>query len=132
VDEYGGTAGMLTMDDILNELMGRVPGRRAGESGIEVGENGLVRVSGRVSLRLLNRELAHPIEDPGGADTVGGYIAALLGRLPRPGDTVWDAHYQYRVIRMAGRRVDAVELRPAPSSETSDAPKAPETVDSCS
>jgi len=118
VDEFGGTSGVLSLDDILSELMGRLPGRANGAVRTQVRQVGEALVAdGRTSIRLLNRDLPIPISDET-ADTIGGYVTALVGRLPRPGDTVEDADYRFTVLRMAGRRVGAVRIeRRSPEEE---------------
>ncbi len=117
VDEFGGTAGMITLDDILAEILGRAPATATPPDA-----GGAMRVDGRVPIRVLNRRLQPPIPEEEGAETLGGHVAALLGRLPRNGDTAEDGRYRYQVIRMAGRRVKLVEIHPLPAPSSPGAP----------
>ena len=109
VDEYGGTSGILTLQDVLAEVVGRIS-----PAADETGENfvaceGYVLTAGRVHMRELNYELglALPRSE---TDTVGGYVMELLGRLPRAGDTAEDDRYRFHVIKMAGRTVGALRI----------------------
>ncbi len=109
VDEYGGTAGILTLDDILAEIVGQItPAGAAEKAGVVFAEDHLL-VEGRTHLREL--EAFVDIDFPeNGADTIGGYVMELLARLPRAGDVVEDRHYRYQVIKMAGRRVGTLRM----------------------
>ncbi len=109
VDEHGGTAGILTADEVLYRLLGRW----LGPSGRPGGET--VRKLPTGNLLLSGLALIADVEDATGAelaeedyDTVGGFIMARLGRIPRVGDRVDVPGYQFRVMAMDGRRVDRV------------------------
>ncbi len=116
VDEYGGTAGILTLDDILEEVIGRFSTREREDDVPFVPVEGGYLVDGHTHVRQLNRAL--DLELPqNGTDTVGGYAMELLGRLPRAGDVVDDGRYQFRVIKMAGRRIGALRLDVLPQTD---------------
>lgn len=110
LDEYGGTAGVLTVDDILAELMGRVPGETgtAAEPCLGPAQKS-ISVDGRTPLRSLNRRLPYPLPRRG-PDTLGGYAMDRLGRIPRAGDEIEDERYRFTVLRMAGRRIGALRI----------------------
>ena len=111
VCEYGGTAGILTLDDILQEVVGHIS---ASDHETEEDYEELpdcVLAGGRTLLRRLREELDMEIE-PNGADTVGGYVMERLGRLPRAGDVAEDERYLFRIVKMTGRRVAAVRIEP--------------------
>lgn len=117
LDEYGGTAGLLTLHDIRAELLGYLSPEREDDAIGMVPEKDSVLVDGRIHIRELNRQLDVPL--PGGeANTVGGYVTELMARLPRAGDTVTDEAYTYRVVQMAGRRVGSLRLIPLPPDES--------------
>lgn len=85
VDEYGGTAGLVTIEDILEEIVGEITDEydRADEP-VEWLEDGAVRVTARLPIEDLN-ELFDTDIDVEDVDTVGGLLAAALGRVPIPG-----------------------------------------------
>jgi putative hemolysin len=121
VDEYGGTAGILTLGDILAEIVGQIsPAGKAAKAGVMFAEDHLL-VEGRTHLRELGQLLEVDLA-PNGADTIGGYVMELLGHLPRPGDTVEDEQFIYQIIKMAGRRVGTLRMQKrAPEDETEEA-----------
>lgn len=111
VDEYGGTAGILTMDDLLQEIVGQIsPMEEApGKHFVRMADHLLI--AGRMHIREINRELDCELPQ-NGIETVGGYVTELLGRIPRTGDKVSDEYCQFEVLNMAGRRIGAIRLTP--------------------
>jgi len=114
VDEYGGTAGVLTLEDLVEEIVGEVLDEH------DRRQAGIVRVDGAVifpgELRpdeVLDRTGIRIPEDDV-YDTVGGYIMSVLERVPVAGDTVEVEDGSLEVQRMDGRRVDRVRFTPAP------------------
>jgi CBS domain containing-hemolysin-like protein len=109
VGEHGGTAGILTMNDVLEELIGQISPRTAdGRQDVLRVRDGY-HVDGRLHLRDLAESLHLQLHSDE-YDTVGGFIMEQLGRLPRTGDEVALADCTFRVLRMAGRRVGTVRL----------------------
>ena len=115
LDEYGGTAGILTLRDILAEIVGQLTPAAEHAPLIHDAGDGVFLVDGRTHVRTFNQETAMnvPREE---ADTVAGYVMDLLGRLPRAGDEVRDEQARFRVVRMAGRRVDMIRVEKVPSA----------------
>jgi CBS domain containing-hemolysin-like protein len=114
LDEYGGTAGLVTMEDLLEEIVGPIydeydPQDRAGPS------DGAPRLDGSMPISEFNTQFGAALDDTD-YTTIGGYIFGQLGRLPRPGDRVTVGPFTFEVIEMEGRRVKAVRLH-APKPE---------------
>jgi CBS domain containing-hemolysin-like protein len=110
VDEYGGTAGLVTLQQLVDELVGGVlaTGRDGQPLYAQVGD--AVHVRGEVRIRDANHDLGLGLP-LGVADTVGGYVMSLFGDLPREGEETTDGRFRYAVVRLAGRCIDAVAVR---------------------
>jgi CBS domain containing-hemolysin-like protein len=111
LDEYGGTAGLVTMEDLLEEIVGPIydehdPQDRAGP------DEGAPRLDGSLPISDFNSQYAASLDDTD-YTTVGGYIFGLLGRLPRVGDRVTIGPFTFEVTEMDGRRVKTVRLHTA-------------------
>lgn len=109
VGEHGGTSGILTMNDVLEELIGQVSPRTADGRQDVVRVRDGYHIDGRLHLRDLAESLDLQLHSDE-YDTVGGFIMERLGRLPRTGDEVVLNDCTFRVLRMAGRRVGTVRL----------------------
>ena len=117
VDEFGGTAGVVTLEDILEELVGEV--RDEFEQGeaqrIREEAPGTFVIDGLVALDDLRDKLQLELDgEP--YDTVGGLVFGRLGRLAEVGDTVEAEGYRFQVTAIDGRRISQVrvqKLRPA-------------------
>lgn len=106
VDEFGGTAGLLTIEDILEEIVGEI----ADEYDTEAPEvvqlsDGQMRVSARLSLEHLCEATGiHLDPDKLGVETVGGLLARRLGRVPIPGAEITEQGWRLEAESAAGRR----------------------------
>ncbi|MEO8695150.1 MAG: hemolysin family protein [Acidimicrobiales bacterium] len=112
VDEYGGTAGLVTLEDLLEELVGDIRDEYDREEPLhETLADGAVRVHGRLSISDLNELLDSNLPDDDW-DTVGGLIFNTLGHVPDVGETVDVDSYRFRVERLQGRRITRVRVTP--------------------
>jgi putative hemolysin len=109
VDEYGGTAGLVTVEDIVEELIGSIQEGRVDEEVVSIGE-GRWMVDGSVPVEDLEDILGEEVDDTDW-NTVAGLTLGLLGRLPAVGDEVEHAGHVLRVVAVRGRRILRVEIR---------------------
>lgn len=113
VDEYGGTAGVVTLEDLIEELVGEIVDEfDVEEPMIERLAPGTVRVNGRVPIDELSEVLAAPLPN-GDWDTVGGLIFNTLGHVPEEGETLVMDGWELLVERVTGRRIARVIVKPA-------------------
>lgn len=87
LDEYGGTSGLITLEDVLEEIVGEIEDEHDPSKPLEfeVMDDGAFKVSGRHPLEELNEELGIHLESEQ-VETIGGYLSELAGRVPRTGD----------------------------------------------
>jgi CBS domain containing-hemolysin-like protein len=113
VDEYGGTAGVVTLEDLIEELVGQVRDEHDTGEAPEVLplSDGGWSVSGRLHRDAFAEQLDLDAP-PGHYDTLAGLVLERLGRLPEPGDSVDLGGWTLAVTRMDGRRIDRIEVRP--------------------
>lgn len=111
VDEYGGTAGLVTLEDLLEELVGEIHDEFDSEvDPIQRLPGGQVLVDASVNVGHLNEELDLRLPEEGW-DSLGGLVFATLGRVPGPGDCVEVEGVHMRVQRVDGRRIVSVRMR---------------------
>ena len=108
LDEYGGTAGLVTMEDLLEEIVGPIydehdPQDRSGP------DEGGPRLDGSQPISEFNTEYEGTLDDTD-YTTIGGYVFGQLGRLPRVGDRVTAGPFTFEVVEMDGRRVKTIRL----------------------
>jgi len=118
IDEYGGTAGIISIEDILEELVGEIKDQYDVEAEpIVVDPDGSVIVAGRVSLDRLEQALEAALADDRNVGTVGGLVSAVFGRIPRPGETVDHRGFSIEVLDAERKRVHRVRFRRKPEAE---------------
>ena len=115
-DEYGNTQGLISLTDILEEIVGDIPTiNELDEEEIVKRENGTFLVDGLVSIEEL-KEYFHirklPGERTGTYHTVGGFVTHKIGRIPVTDDLFESGNFKYEIMDMDGNRVDKILLTP--------------------
>jgi len=120
VDEYGGTAGLVTLEDLLEELVGDIVDEfDVEEPGVEKLPDGSVVVSARYAVDDADELLGADL--PQGAwDTVGGLVLDLVGRVPEEGDSVEVDGFRLTALEVQGRRIGRVRIEPTARVAPSD------------
>ena len=111
VDEYGGTAGLITIEDLLEEIVGEIQDEYDRETPEiqEIGKDEYL-VNARADLEDVSETLGVPLPEEE-ADTLGGLIYAHLKRMPRPGEVIELPGVELQVLTMDGRRIQLVRVR---------------------
>ena len=105
LDEFGSTVGLVTLEDILSDVIGRLRREGNGENFfMEQHENGKWRLSGNVWLEDFRREYPHLQRVPG-VDTIGGLLASKSDRIPPVGTEIYFSGLSLKVTQADSRRV---------------------------
>lgn len=110
VDEHGGTAGIVTMEDILEELFGEIKDEFDVDENIcrKIATNTYI-ISGKIEIDYLNEKYDLKIEQ-GDYETLAGYILTKLGRIPEQGETIKVENFTILIARSSKQKVDIVKL----------------------
>jgi len=119
INEYGGTAGLVTLEDLIEELVGEIVDEfDVEEIPVEELADGGLRVSARLPIDDVNDLLDADL--PTGAwDTVGGLVFDLLGHVPVTGESVTSGGLRLKVDRVNGRRIERVSIVPTADGSAS-------------
>jgi putative hemolysin len=126
VDEYGGTAGLVTVEDLLEEIVGEIMDEHeALAAELEPLENGAYRLDGRAHIELLDELFSVEIEDEDPEyETVAGLIFSVLGRVPQVGESVESHGLRFTVEAVADRRIQTVRVERIEPAEDAEEAKA--------
>ncbi|MCZ6759002.1 MAG: CBS domain-containing protein, partial [Gemmatimonadetes bacterium] len=119
LDEYGGTAGIVTMEDLLEEIVGEIYDESDRSVRQDASESSAMLLAGDTPISDANKTHGFEIDEED-YQTLGGFVFGTLGRLPNVGDSVETAAGLLKVREMYGRRVKTLQLIPAPAKTTSE------------
>lgn len=115
IDEYGGTAGIVSVEDIVEELVGEIKDEYDVETEpISVDEHGAVVVAGRVNLERLAQALEIPLQADADVGTVGGFVTTIFGHIPKVGERTEHEGFLVEVLDAERKRVNRVRFTRAP------------------
>lgn len=109
LDEYGGTAGLVTMEDLLEEIVGPIYDEHDAPDRSEPPSTGIQLLDGAMPIGEFNDQYNDTLDDTD-YTTLGGYLFGQLGRLPQVGDRVTAGKHLFEITAMEGRRVKSVRL----------------------
>src|SRR5437868_10871644 len=112
VDEYGGTAGLVTLEDLLEEIVGEIRDEydTAEQDRLQILTDHEARVDAGFPLEELNERLHLGLEESGDYDSVGGYVHAMLGKIAEEGDSFVAGRARWTVEKVKGRRIETIGL----------------------
>jgi putative hemolysin len=112
VDEHGGTSGIITMEDIVEEIFGEIEDEHDQEKLIEeVIDESQYKFSGRLEVDYLNDKYALDLPDLGDYDTLAGYIIHHTENIPKENTRVVIGDYQFNITKVSGTRIEEVVLK---------------------
>jgi CBS domain containing-hemolysin-like protein len=118
VDEYGGTSGLVTLEDVIEEIVGEIQDEFDREPPkVEETPEGLV-FDGLTLVDDVADRLGIKLPETADVSTLGGFVTARVGRMPRPGDKVAIDGYDFTVVEIRGRRVTKVLVAPRAARAT--------------
>jgi CBS domain containing-hemolysin-like protein len=118
VDEYGATQGIVTLEDLIEEIVGEIMDEHeALVAELEPLENGAYRLDGRAHIELLEELFQIEVEDPE-FETVAGLVFSALGRVPQVGETVDCYGLRFTVEAVADRRIQTMRVERIPKEGT--------------
>ncbi len=118
VDEYGVVTGLVTLEDILEELVGEIRDEYDIETPVVTLHDGSMIIDAGISVRDLKEDYGIEIEESEEYETLGGFILTSLQRIPVVGDTVSINDKIFRVIEMVGQRISKIKYENKPIDET--------------
>lgn len=113
VDEYGGTEGIVTIEDILEEIVGDIADEYDEEETlfIPLSEGGWL-IDSKMSILSIEEQLGIEIPQDGDYDTIGGYVFHETGTIPEKGFIIKKPHFELEVVRSNDRRVEKLKIKP--------------------
>lgn len=118
VDEYGEVAGLVTIEDVIEQIVGEIEDEHdlADEAYIYQQNNGSYLLKATTPIELFNQQFNCEL-DPQLADTLAGLIVQQCGHLPKPQETIYIDGFNFTVLRANQRRIELLELKIAPRGE---------------
>lgn len=112
VDEYGGTEGIITLEDLLEEIVGEIEDEfsKTEDPEIALEDDGAALVSASVTNDVIEEMFSAKLDNQD-VDTIGGYVYMTLGRMPHVGDVVETATLTIEITSVLGRRIHKVRIR---------------------
>ena len=111
VDEYGGTSGLVTLEDLVEEIFGEIEDEHdRGKVLIREVKEGEYEVSGRAEIENVNEELGLDLDEDKEYNTIGGFILEQSGELPQVGYSFEQDGYRFTVLKMSAARIELVKI----------------------
>jgi len=120
LNEYGGVAGMVTLEDLIEELVGEIQDEYDDESPVQRVRGGARIADASISIRDLKEDHGIELPDSGDYETLGGLILAELQRIPHGGETVELPGFRLTIVDMEGKRIAKVKIEEVPESAEKD------------
>lgn len=115
VDEFGGTAGILTIEDLIEELFGEISDEYDEEEKVvkKIDQSTFI-LSGKVEIDFLNEEYGFTIDEEGDFETIAGFVTSRLGRIPYKGETFRIDNLSILILKSDKKKIDLLKLSVVP------------------
>ena len=111
INEYGSVEGLVTMEDLIEEIVGEIRDEYDTEDKpVERLKDGSLVIDASISVRDLNTEYKLPIPESSQYETLGGFVLAQLQNMPRGGEIIQYDDYKYTIVDMDKRRIVKVKV----------------------
>jgi len=117
IDEYGAVSGVVSLEDLIEEIVGEIRDEYDTESPVVVLADGSMIIDASISVKDLGDDYQVEIEESPDYETLGGFIVTHLQRIPKTGDTIEMKEMTLRILEMVGQRVAKVKLEKSNDSQ---------------
>jgi len=126
VDEYGAVTGLVTIEDLIEEIVGEIQDEYDTETPVQELKDGSLLIDASLAIRDLNEDHGFDIPDSNEYDTIGGFLISHLQRIPTVGDSIQSDSTKFTIVNMKGRRIlkiKAEQVSAPPSEDTESGPE---------
>ncbi len=121
LNEFGGTAGIVTLEDILEEIVGEIQDEYDEEKPmVEETSTNEYNIGASITIDDVNELLPIPLPEDDDYETVGGFILSILGRIPETGENLLYQRYNIEITKSSDRRIEEVKLTLLPEQKNED------------
>jgi putative hemolysin len=120
VDEHGGISGLVTIEDLLEEIVGEIRDEHDVESPVVQVTDGIMSIDASISLRDLREDYHVVLPESPEYETLGGLLLTTLQKIPQVGDAVVVDGKRISIVEMVGQRISKVKLEELPPETTGD------------
>jgi putative hemolysin len=114
VDEYGGISGLVSLEDLIEEIVGEIRDEHDVESPVIQLSDGTLLIDASISLRDLKEDYQISLPESPEYETLGGFLMTSLQKIPQAGDMVEIEGKRIRIVEMVGQRISKVKLERVP------------------
>ena len=114
IDEYGAVSGLVTLEDLIEEIVGEIRDEYDTESPVILLSDGSMIIDASISVKDLDEDYHVDIPESPEYETLGGFIVTYLQRIPQPGDVIVMKGERLKILEMVGQRIAKVKLEKLP------------------